>query len=120
MELITKRDAALSLPKGYKQTEVGVIPEDWDVIRFEEKFQILVGGDVDLSSFSVTQDSKYKYPIYANSVTNKGLYGYSSKNTFEGESLTAMITILAALCAIILLQILRISKKIEKLHKQRK
>ena len=39
---------------------------------------------------------------------------------FEGESLTAMITILAALCAIILLQILRISKKIEKLHKQRK
>jgi hypothetical protein len=31
----------------------------------------------------------------------------------EGESMAACITILAALCAILLLQILRISKKIE-------
>ena len=38
---------------------------------------------------------------------------------FEGESFTAVITIIAALCAIILLQILRISKKIEKLDKRR-
>jgi hypothetical protein len=35
----------------------------------------------------------------------------------EGESFTAVITIIAAVCAIILLQILRISKKIEKLNK---
>lgn len=34
-------------------------------------------------------------------------------NPFEGESLIALITILAALCAIILLQILMVSKKIE-------
>lgn len=32
---------------------------------------------------------------------------------FEGESIIAIITILAVLCAIILLQILRVSKKIE-------
>ncbi|RED44487.1 hypothetical protein DFQ10_103171 [Winogradskyella eximia] len=38
---------------------------------------------------------------------------------FDGESQTALITIVAALCAIILLQILRISKKIEKLSKRR-
>ena len=38
----------------------------------------------------------------------------------DGESFTAVITIIAALCAVVLLQILRISKKIEKLHKQRK
>ncbi|WP_282031216.1 hypothetical protein [Winogradskyella eximia] len=37
---------------------------------------------------------------------------------FDGESQTALITIVAALCAIILLQILRISKKIEKLSKK--
>ncbi|WP_138432760.1 hypothetical protein [Winogradskyella algicola] len=37
-----------------------------------------------------------------------------------GESQTAIITIFAALCAIILLQILRISKKIEILSKKRK
>ncbi|GGW58675.1 hypothetical protein DFQ11_101945 [Winogradskyella epiphytica] len=39
---------------------------------------------------------------------------------FEGESHTAIITIVAACCALVLLQILRLSKKIEKLHKQRK
>ncbi len=38
---------------------------------------------------------------------------------FEGESYTAIVTIITALCSIILLQILRISKKIEKLHKKR-
>ncbi|EDP72557.1 hypothetical protein FBALC1_15687 [Flavobacteriales bacterium ALC-1] len=38
---------------------------------------------------------------------------------FEGESYTATLTIIAALCAIILLQILRISKQIEKLDKKR-
>ena len=37
---------------------------------------------------------------------------------FEGESSIAMITILASLCAILLLQILRISKKIEEKSKQ--
>jgi len=31
----------------------------------------------------------------------------------EGESMIALITIIAALCAILLLQILRISRKIE-------
>lgn len=38
---------------------------------------------------------------------------------FEGESQAAIITIVAALCALTLLQILRLSKKIEKLHKRR-
>lgn len=39
---------------------------------------------------------------------------------FKGESQVALITIVAALCAVILLQIFRISKKIEKLDKRRK
>ncbi len=40
------------------------------------------------------------------------------KNLFNGESFTAVLTILAALCAIVLLQILRLSRKIEKLQKR--
>lgn len=39
---------------------------------------------------------------------------------FEGQSLVAIIVILASLCAIILLQILQASKRIEQLSKQRK
>lgn len=38
-------------------------------------------------------------------------------NLLNGESFTAILTIVAALCAILLLQILRLSKKIEKLNK---
>jgi hypothetical protein len=37
-----------------------------------------------------------------------------------GESLTAVITIFSALCAIVLLQILRVSKQIETLSKKQK
>lgn len=39
---------------------------------------------------------------------------------FEGDSYIAILTIIAGLCAVILLQILRISKKIEALQKKRK
>lgn len=38
---------------------------------------------------------------------------------FDGESMIALIVILASLCAIILLLILHTSKRIEKLSKQR-
>ncbi|MCX7551557.1 hypothetical protein [Xanthomarina sp. F2636L] len=38
---------------------------------------------------------------------------------FEGDSIIAFITVLASLCALTLLQILRISKKIEKQSKVR-
>ena len=39
---------------------------------------------------------------------------------FEGDSVTALTTILAALCGIILLQILRLSKKVDRKIKQNK
>lgn len=39
---------------------------------------------------------------------------------FEGESIVAIIVILASSCAIILLQIVRTSKRIEVLSKQKK
>ena len=32
------------IPQGYKQTEIGVIPEDWDCVRFGEKVKIYRGG----------------------------------------------------------------------------
>jgi hypothetical protein len=39
---------------------------------------------------------------------------------FEGDSKVAIITILAGLCAIILLAIIRVSKKIEQIIKDKK
>lgn len=37
---------------------------------------------------------------------------------FQGESITGIITIVAALCAILLLQILRVSKQIEQKNRK--
>lgn len=59
------------------------------------------------------------------SIVALALIGYNATkvdfNTpFEGESLIALITIFAALCAIILMQILRVSKKIEAKQKTKK
>ncbi len=42
------------------------------------------------------------------------------ESPFEGESMIALITILAALCAIVMMLILRISKRIEEKVKQRR
>ena len=39
---------------------------------------------------------------------------------FEGESLVALITILASLCAVLLMLILRVSKRIEEKVKERR
>ncbi len=38
----------------------------------------------------------------------------------EGESITAVITVLASLCAILLMSILKVSRRIEQKAKQRK
>jgi len=43
MEQLTKQGAAPSVPKGYKQTEVGVIPEDWEVVEFSEIGEAIIG-----------------------------------------------------------------------------
>jgi len=39
---------------------------------------------------------------------------------FKGDSLIALITIMASLCVIVLLQILKLSKRIEKYSKNKK
>ena len=63
-----------------------------------------------------------KYIIIIFSIIAIGLIGYNItlidfSKSLEGENTVALITILAALCAIVLLQILRISKKIEEKSK---
>ena len=59
-----------------------------------------------------------KILIHILSVVALGLIIYNAtkidfSNPFEGVSIISLITIFASLCALILLQILRVSKKIE-------
>lgn len=75
---------------GYKQTAIGLIPEDWRVVAISEIADISVGKDVNEAHFSSVQDSRYKYPVYSNTVDNEGLYGYYDYPEFSGDSLTVV------------------------------
>ena len=62
---------------GYKQTAVGVIPEEWGVATIKEIFNVNPGGDINKQDVSPIKTSEFKVPVYANAKTNRGLYGYT-------------------------------------------
>ena len=78
----------MELKPEYKQTEMGVIPEEWDVLQFKEQFNISAGGDVNRKLSSAEQDEAHPYPIYSNALSNQGLYGYCSYADHAAHSVT--------------------------------
>jgi type I restriction enzyme S subunit len=77
-----------TIPAGYKQTEIGVIPVDWDVKKLDDIFNISAGRDFVKSDYSEIQDEGHKYPIYSNSLENKGLYGYTKIARHKKDCIT--------------------------------
>ena len=67
---------------------IGEIPEYWKTIPLKYLFSLYAGGDINEYDFSDEQTEKYKYPIYSNSLDNHGLFGYTSKYRFSGETFT--------------------------------
>jgi type I restriction enzyme S subunit len=78
----------MEVKRGYRQTEVGVIPEEWEVSPFRNLFNITAGGDVDPKRSQSFQDAVHCYPIYSNALTNYGLYGYCSYAIHPANSIT--------------------------------
>lgn len=66
-----------TVKKGYKMTEIGVIPEDWDVVKIGDFISITTGS-------RNTQDKKDdgKYPFFVRSQTVERINTYS----FDGEA----------------------------------
>ncbi|APZ47436.1 hypothetical protein BW723_14580 [Polaribacter reichenbachii] len=62
--------------------------EDWIEIRLGGLFDVNVGGDLRKAFFSKKTDDFYRYPIYSNSLDNKGLYGFTSKPRHPANSIT--------------------------------
>lgn len=73
---------------GYKQTDVGVIPEDWMVKPLGMLCEITAGRDLVREDFSPVADHYHEYPIYSNALTNKGLYGYSTSYQYKPDKIT--------------------------------
>jgi len=72
----------------FKDSPLGRIPEEWEVVRLGEAFYIKAGGDINKLSYSDTKDERFKYPIFSNTLENKGLYGYSDKFTYPENCIT--------------------------------
>lgn len=50
----------------------------WEMVKLKDcTKKIFAGGDVPKNNFSETKTEKYRIPIYANAVKQKGLYGYT-------------------------------------------
>ena len=72
----------------FKMTEIGLIPEDWEVKRLGEIFELSAAGDLQFECSSREKSDLNIYPIYSNSIENAGLYGFTSKPRYSADSIT--------------------------------
>jgi type I restriction enzyme S subunit len=73
-----------------KETEIGLMPKEWEVVKLKNVFSIFAGGDVSKINYSPIKTGKFIYPIYSNSKENNGLYGFS--DTFKAPENSITIT----------------------------
>ncbi len=71
-----------------KQTELAEVPLDWQIFRLADHFEIYAGGDVPKDLVSDVQSEKFPYPIYANALQRRGLYGYTNERRSKPDSIT--------------------------------
>lgn len=73
----------------YVDEKFGKVPKGWEVKRLGSLFNIKAGGDLQENYFSPIKDEQHNYPVFSNSLDNKGLYGYTSNpRFFADESIT--------------------------------
>lgn len=107
-----KTDDALSLPKGFKQTEVGMIPVDWEIVKLESQVEVKGGGtpssfnkrfwNGNINWFTPTEIGLTKYVKESKrKITEEGLNNSSAFMLPEG---TVLLTSRAGIgdCAILL------------------
>ena len=74
------------IAKGFKQTELGWIPEDWEVVQMGDigKF----GRGRVISNREIDRSITDSYPVYSSQTSNDGIMGYIDTFDFEGEYIT--------------------------------
>ena len=65
-------------------------PSEWQVMRIGDLFEAKAGGDIVQSRSNDVKDDRYPYPIYANSITQQGLYGFCSYAEEPAGSITVI------------------------------
>ncbi len=81
-----KQGATQQLLTGKKR--LSGFTEKWKIKTIGELCEISAGGDLNKDQFSTVMTEPYVYPIYSNSHSNFGLYGFSSYFQHEGNAVT--------------------------------
>lgn len=76
----------MDVKPGYKQTEIGVLPEDWKVESVGDIST--VGRGRVISHREIARSRDPKYPVYSSQTSNNGVMGYLDTFGFEGEYIT--------------------------------
>lgn len=67
---------------------IGDVPKHWDVKPLKFLFSLYAGGDIEEYNVFEEKSEINRYPIYSNSLENNGLFGYTGKYRFSGETIT--------------------------------
>jgi type I restriction enzyme S subunit len=76
----------MEVKTGYKQTEVGVIPEDWRVASIVDIAS--VGRGRVISHKEIARSRSPLYPVYSSQTSDEGVMGYLDTFEFEGDYIT--------------------------------
>ena len=69
-------------------TKTNQLPPEWKLMRVGDLFDATAGGDYDPSRSNDVKDDRYPYPIYANGIEQRGLYGFSNYTEAQAGSIT--------------------------------
>lgn len=89
--LITHLEKLIAKKRAIKQGAMRELlkpKEGWEEKTIEEIFDVTAGGDFKKQFSSVIKDETHKYPIYSNSLSDDGLYGYCSYYTSDENCIT--------------------------------
>ena len=89
--LITQLEKLIAKKRAIKQGAMQELlkpKEGWEVKKLGEIFEITAGGDYKRKSSSDIKNDKHIHPIYSNSLSNKGLFGYCTYFSNEPNCIT--------------------------------
>lgn len=65
-----------------------MVPEGWSKYKIKDIASIQVGRDLQVDRYSDVRTETHIYPVYSNTVENKGLYGFYDFPEYSGKSVT--------------------------------
>ncbi|MDH0241240.1 restriction endonuclease subunit S [Aeromonas caviae] len=67
-----------------------MVPKGWSRSQIGEIANVQVGRDLIEDRYSEIESEKYKYPVYSNTVENRGLYGFYDFPEYPGNAVTVV------------------------------